>query len=224
MMDQEAQMQKPQMVPPPPQGQMPQAPGQAPMMDDDDIFGEGQMATPEEEDARDRVVGRAFQLIYSEAMFPKILEQLKGGGNPQEGLARTTAMIVAKMADAVNEKANEVSVSADAAMNAGIAIFEDLAELSRRAGIKDYSQDPDAFEGAFFSAIDQYRVMAVQSGQIRPDEFQADFQRLQDMDGKGKLEGRIQRLAESDAAAMAGQSGSGEQMPPQGGLMPKGAM
>lgn len=185
-----------------------------------DIFGDGQRATPEEEDARDRVVGRAFQLIYSEQMFPKILEQLKGSGNPQEGLARTTAMVVAKIAEAVNAKSDEVSVSPDAAMNAGIAIFEDLAELSKRAGIMDYSTNPDAFEGAFFSAVDQYRTMAMQAGDINPDDFKGDFERLQAMDQDGSLEQRIQGLAESDAAAMrAAQPGA--ETEPRGGLMPK---
>lgn len=190
-----------------------------------DLFGEEQEATPEEQDTYNRVVGRAYQLIYDEKMFPKILEQLKGGGNPPEGLARTAAMVVAKIAAAVNEKADQVGVSPEIAFNAGKEIFEDLAELSKRAGIKDYSQDPDAFEGAFFSALDQYRIMAQEAGDVKPETFQDDFAKLKAMDEDGSLEGRIQGLAQRDASRMKVQGAPGEETQPQSGLMPnKGGM
>lgn len=196
-------------------------PGQAmpePPQQGADIFGEEQIATPEEQDTYSRVVGRAFQLVYSEKMFPQILEQLKGGGSPPVGLAKTAAMVVAKIANAVNEKGADVSP--EVAFAAGKEIFEDLAELSKRAGIKDYSQDPDAFEGAFFSALDQYRIIAQQTGDIKPETFQQDFAKLQAMSEDGTLEQRMQSLAERDAAKMGKQGPEPGGMPPQGGLMP----
>ena len=188
-----------------------------------DVFGEEQMATPEEQDTYNRVVGRAFQLIYDEKMFPKILEQLRGGDNPPLGLAKTAAMVVARIAHAVNESGSDVSP--EVAFNAGKEIFEDLAELSKRAGIKDYTQDPDAFEGAFFSALDQYRIIAEKAGDVNPETFQDDWGKLQAMSQDGSLEKRIQGLAQRDSAKMKGQGQPGAETPPQDGLMPaKGGM
>lgn len=189
-----------------------------------DVFGGEEPASPEEDDAYLRVVGRAFQLIYDEKMFPKIIEQLKGGGNPQEGLAKTAAMVVARIATAVNEKKAEVSVSADAAFAAGRVIFDDLAELSNIAKIKDYDADPDALEGAWFSALDQYRIMATEAGDINPESFQSDFAKLQAMDQDGSLEQRIQGLAQRDSAKMKQQSQPQDQQPSQGLMNQQGGM
>ena len=173
-----------------------------------------QQAAPEEQDLYDRFVGRALQLIYSDEMNPKILDMLDGGagegaeGDPADGLAQATAMIVARVGAAAEQAGQQLSP--DVVLHAGTEIFEDLANLSKVAKIKDYTQDKEAFQRAYFGALDHYRNLLQGAGEIDQQSAQGDYEKLQQMDAEGKLDPLFRKLASDDAA----REGANQNEPP----------
>lgn len=166
-----------------------------------------QQASPEEQAAYEQFVAHGLLLVYSNPkMFGQVVKMLEGGGEPQEGLARATALVVARVLSAA-EKAQQ-QIPGDVVFHAGKEIFEDLAELSGRAGIKDYGEDQDALEGAFFKAADQLRTMLQESGKIDQQAAASDMERLQQMDQSGELQKMFEDLAAKD------DEGAGGEMPP----------
>jgi hypothetical protein len=165
-------------------------------------------ASPEEQANADQFVGRAWQLIYDDKTFPKIVEMLRGGagkgatGNPVQGLAETTDMIVARVGQAAEESG--ATLMPDAVMHAFGDILEELAEVSRRAKIKDYAQDRDALEGAYFQALDLYRDRLQKSGVLDQASHQQGLEQLMEADQDGTLEQIMRQLAESEDSGQAG--------------------
>jgi len=169
-------------------------------------------ASPEEQEMADRFVGRAWELIYDDQTFPGIVETLRGGaegGDPVQGLAHATDMVVARIGQAAEEAGQQLQP--DPVMHAFGDIFEELAEISRRAKIKDYSQDRDAFEGAYYQALDLYRARLDKAGVINKESHQQGLQYLMEADQNGTLDKLMRELAESDASGQAG----GEELPPE---------
>lgn len=166
-----------------------------------------QQASPEEQKLYEDFVAHGLLLVYSNPkMFGQVVKMLEGGGEPQEGLARATALVVARVLSAA-EKAQQ-QIPGDVVFHAGKEIFEDLAELSGRAGIKDYGEDQDSLEGAFFKAADQLRTMLQESGKIDQQAAASDMERLQQMDQSGELQAMFEELAAKD------DEGAGGEMPP----------
>lgn len=181
-------------------------------------LGGAEMATPEEQDAYDRFVARSLELIYGDG-FERVLEMLRGGDDPVNGLAVTAATIVARVMDAA-EKAGAVP-SGDVLLNAGAEVFEDLAELSTKAGIFDFASDKEQFEGAWYRALDEFRVMRQAQGKLDPKVFEQDLAALQQADQTGEL---AQMLAAAEKRGGAGPApaeggppaAEGEPMPEDG--------
>lgn len=170
---------------------------------------QGDHATPEEQEMYNQFVAQGMLMVYQPKMFEQVIKMLEGGGEPQEGLARATALVVARVLTAA-EKAQQ-QIPGDVVFHAGKELFEDLAELSARAGIKDYSQDQDALEGAFFKAADQLRTMLQDSGKLNQEAAAGDLAKLEQMDQSGELQSMFERLAAQDDEGMQG----GEEMPPE---------
>lgn len=182
--------------------------------------GQPVQASPEEQAQYNEFVGQALMLIYDEKMFGKIVDLLNGAGDPMDGLARATSLVVGRIMD-VAEKAGD-KLSGDVILHGAKEIFEDLANLSAKAGIMDYSQDQDAFEGAFFRAVDMLRTLLQQMGKLDEAAVKQDFDKLVQMDQSGELEGMFRELAANDDAALQqGQPVGGMPQPPmpRGGLM-----
>ena len=175
--------------------------------------GDNQQASPEEQRQYDAFVAQALDLIYDQRMLPKIVDMLDGDGDPVEGLARATATIVARIATAA-EKGGE-KVSGDVLFHAGTEVFEDLANLSKTAKIKDYDADSDALEGAYFRAMDQFRVMMQGAGRINQQAAQEDMAKLEQMDQSGDLRNMFLSLAGNDGVEEAGSTTA----PARNGLM-----
>ena len=225
-------------------------------------------ASPEEQEAADRFVGRAWQLIYDDNTFPTVVEMLRGGagtaepgaalpvpppevggapglspeevppevggagsppsappdeaspdevpGDPVKGLAQATDMVVALVGQAAEDAG--VPLQPDVVFHAAGDILEELAEISRRAKIKDYSKDPDALETAWFQALDLYRERLQGAGVIDQQSAQADLDRLIAADKDGTYEKIMRDLAASDESGPAG----GPEPPPQKEKRPKG--
>ncbi|KQT54619.1 hypothetical protein ASG43_03265 [Aureimonas sp. Leaf454] len=185
-----------------------------------------QKASPEEQELYSRFVAKAFMLVYDKAFLPKAVDMLGGEGDPQEGLARLSAQVTIRVMRLAKEAGQELP--GDVLFAAAKEVFEDLAELSRVANVFDYSQDEDALEGAYFRALDHFRMEMEGDGSIDRESAQADLNTLQQMDEAGELEGYFRQLAERDGANRAAPVGEEEAAPKKPapkrtGLMPQGA-
>lgn len=169
--------------------------------------GDTQQASPEEQALYDRVVGQAFNLIYDQKFLPTVVEMLRGGGDPVEGLATAAAQITARVASSAQQSGQ--TIPPDVLLHAGTEIYEDLAELSKTVGIKDFGADEDAFESGYFRALDQFRTMTQQGGGADQQSAQADMAKLEQMDQSGQLEQMLMGLAEKDPRKWADAEPSG---------------
>lgn len=183
---------------------------------------EPQQASPEEQELYTRFVSKAFSLIYDKEFFPQVTAMLEGEGDPAEGLARTTAMVVVRVVSAAREGGQDMP--GDVLFHAAKEVFEDLADLSGRARIKDYGADQDALEGAFFRAMDALRIELAGSGFIDQAAAEADLAELQRMDQAGELEGLFRGLAERDDAGRSPPPSDEPEPRRGGGLMPEGSL
>jgi hypothetical protein len=127
---------------------------------------------------------------------------LSGGGDPVKGLAAATDMIVSKVAQVAEEGGQPLAP--DVLYHAGAAVLEDLAEISRVGKIKDYSQDPDGLESAWFQALDLYRDRMQKSGKIDQASAKAGMDQLMQANQDGTLERIMRSLADSDGSGQAG--------------------
>jgi hypothetical protein len=180
-------------------------------------------ASPEEQEQKDHFVKKAWELIYSDEMWPQILQMLEGGGDdtqegdPVQGLATATEMVVARVGQAA-EQAGE-TLQPDVVYHAGADILEELADVSAIGKIKDYSKDPDALEKAWFVALDMFRERLAGVDEIDQEGAKADLDRLSQMDQNGTLDKIMRDLAASDQSGEAGGPG-GPNAP--AGFKPKG--
>lgn len=197
---------------------------QSPMSADQGQGGEqafGSKATPEEQDQKARFVGRALELVYSDNAFSKIRDMLDGGqdGDPTEGLAQATAMVVGRVAGAAEKSG--IQLSPAVVLHAGTEVFEDLAHLSKMTGAKDYTQDQQAFHKAYYRAIDIYRTMLQGAGEVDQESAKADFGKMQEMDQRGQIEPMFMKLAQNDnqqGGAPAAPDAAADQAPPPRGF------
>jgi hypothetical protein len=213
----------PEEMPPeemPPEDQL--APDEVQDVPNDELSPVAEEATPEEQAQADRFLAKAWELIYDDNTFPKIVDMLEGGigedgqGDPEQGLAKATDLVVSRVA-AVAEEAGE-PVDPIVLYHAGADVFEDLAEVSRRGRIKDFSQDSDGLERAWFMALDMYRDRLTQSGALDEADAKAGLDQLQRADENGSLERIMRNLAGNQNAGQAG----GEEIPPEAARRPKG--
>ena len=107
-------------------------------------------------------------------------------------------MVVARVGQAA-EQAGE-TLQPDVVYHAGADILEELADVSAIGKIKDYSNDPDALEKAWFVALDMFRERLAGVNEIDQEGAKADLDRLSQMDQNGTLEKIMRDLAASDQA------------------------
>lgn len=196
---------------------------------DDDAEAEGptagdpNQASPEEQAQYERFVGRGMELIYSDEMFEQVVDMLDGDGeDPRKGLAAASSMIVLRVARAADEAGQQLSP--DVVYHAGKELFEQLAEVSDKAGISNYANDPDALEGAFFMAIDQVIDQLAEVGELDQEGAKAQLAELQKMDQSGDLEKMFRDLDGQDGAQPdpAHQAKPAQQSGLKGGMVPRG--
>jgi hypothetical protein len=100
--------------------------------------GAGQGATPEQMKQVNLFINNAYKIIYSDEMLPRVEEGLKGAGDPVSGLSEIAALIILRVArDAFENGIKDPGVL----VAGGAAVIDDLAELSERLGVHQYSQD-----------------------------------------------------------------------------------
>lgn len=183
----------------------------------DVAMGEAVQASPEEQQQYEHFIGVAYNLIYDRRLLPKLIAMLEGGGDPVEGLARAASLVIARLIDLATKAGDKLP--GDVLLHAGTATFEDLANLSKVAKIKDFSTDQDSFEAAYFKALDMLRQQLQESGGIDQQAAAADLEKLQQMDQAGELETMFRNLAQKDEQESAPQDMGAEQAEAPRGLM-----
>lgn len=179
-------------------------------------MGEMQDATPEEQEQYNVFVGNGMKLIYSAKSFPKVLEMLQTGGDPKMALAQTAVAVMSRLVQSAEQSGQKPS--GDVLLHGGTELFEELADLSTKAGIYDFANDPDAMEGAMFQAMDTFRGVMEQNGMIDQDAARKDMEQFEAMDRDGKLAPMLMKLAENT------RDGKGRPEPQPKGLMTAGGM
>lgn len=190
---------------PPPSGQAPAGPDVAPPGDQVDQPQPGDQSLPENQD----------QGGGQPAGPPD-----HGANGPAKGLAQTAVMILAKVGSAA-EQAGQ-TLSPDVVFAAGTQIFEQLAEISNRAGISDYKPHTDEYEAIYYHAIDMAITQMAKSGELDQKGAMAAMEQLKQMDASGDLERIFQSLDAKDQGGKQPAGKPGEQ-PQSGGMMPQGA-
>jgi hypothetical protein len=206
----------------PPEGMPPEGAPPEQALPPEEMGEDIQNASPEEQAAADEFVLKAWELIYDDRIFPQVVELLSGGGkeggNPVEGLAMATEMVVTRVMGLANDAGAELNPIA--VYNAAGDVLEELAEVSRRGKIKDYSEDPDALEAAWFKALDMFRENMEGRGEIDKASANAGLDGLKQANQDGKLERVMRKLADDDMSGQAG--GDVPQEKPPAGRRPKG--
>lgn len=164
-------------------GSVQTAPAEAPTETGDE---EQTNVTPEEQAAKDKFVNNAFLLIYDKKVLPTILNRLNRADSPEravEALADTTAMVVMRLEDSAAKKGRPLSP--DILMHGGKEVLEDLADLSARIGIHDYT--PEEIEAAVYRAMDEYREVRGKQGGLNQEAINQEFQSVLAADREGRL-------------------------------------
>ncbi len=180
--------------------------------------------SPEEQQQYDQFVNKAYELIYNNNQVnPQVLESLKGDGQPMDGLANTTAMVVMRVEDAAREAGQEVSP--DVVFHGGAEILEDLADLAQQAGIHTF--DDKELEGASYQALDIYRDQRQKQGKLDMGAIQQDFSQMIEADQMGTLGQMLPGIEENSGSKTensANGSGTGKKRRRRGKRKGKGLM
>lgn len=160
-------------------------------------------ASPEEQAVYERFVARAVLAIYDDAAMPQVLEMLKSGDTPKDGVARAAAVITMRVKDAAEKAGQDVS---EVLMPAGAEIVETLVELSEAAGIGEFS--PEDLEGAFYLAVDHFRTMLEGNGQLDKDKAVQDFQAIAQAGQEGQLDDLMGRMASAQGGGQGEPQGA----------------
>lgn len=152
-----------------------------------------QEASPEEQALYDRFVTRAMQLVTDDRMASKVIEMLKAPEDPREGLAQTAASIVFRVVQMAKEKGQDVPP--DVLMHAGKEVFENIADFATALKIHDFNQDKEALDGAFYRAMDHFRILMTKNGYASKDQAMAGLKALQEADQSGRLARGIDSLS-----------------------------
>lgn len=157
-------------------------PGAGPMMVGD---AGGDAASPEEQQMYDEFVNKAYELVYNgNKVSPQVMEALKGDGNPVDGLANATAMVVMRTEDSATQKGRKIP--GDVVFHAGTEVLEDLADLASQAGIHDFTEEE--MEGAAYQALDIYRAQRQQQGSLDMGAIGQDFEQIMAAEKSGQLD------------------------------------
>jgi len=169
--------------------------------------------SPEEQAAYDSFMDVAMQVIYGEA-FNEIFERLRADADPIEGLAQTAVEIVRRVVSSGSE--NGEQLNGDVVFHAGIAVVEELADRMGDLGIHDFTEAE--LEKVTYRALDLYRDVEVQNGELDQEGAQTDWATLQQANESGKLDALMQDLS----AASGGKAPAAMQQQTEPAPQPEG--
>lgn len=140
-----------------------------------------QSASPEEQAQYERFVANGIMVIYGEETMPGLVEQMKQIPDPKQALATVAYAVFTRVLSAAEDSGEKPA--GDVLINAGQEIFEHCANLATKAGIHDFEKDTEAFDGAWYLALDKVRV----DGTFDPQEVAQDFEAIVQADKAGQL-------------------------------------
>lgn len=140
-------------------------------------------ASPQEQAQYDEFVNNAFNLIFDEKTMPGIIERLSATEEPIDDLANTAALVTFRLQDSAQKAGAQIPD--EVVFHAGVEILEELANLSEKAGIHEFSQEE--LEAATLRALDVFREMGTQAGSIDPEALKQQFGALIEADNAGQL-------------------------------------
>lgn len=162
---------------------------------------EGSNVSPEEQAQYDKFMTNALEIIYPQGeeaqVSEAVLNDLSGKPDPEaaqlfaeadppveasaiDNLASSTVQIVLMLEGSAQEAGADIAD--DVVFHAGKDILEELAEVAEAAGIYDY--DEKEMEGAFYRALDLYRIS---SPRVDQQALSQEFQQIQRADQDGSL-------------------------------------
>lgn len=163
------------------------APAAAPADDGSGDTGETPNVTPEEQAAYDQFVKNGMEVIYSDEggnVRPDILNRLRQ--HPDDPI-HTLANVAVWLTINVEQSAEQsgAQIDDDVLMHGGIALLEELAEVSGAAKIHTY--DEKEVNAATLAAMDLYREAMTQSGKIDPEQLKQEFGQIVAADKAGNV-------------------------------------
>lgn len=170
---------------------------------------------PEEQAQYDTFVKNGMRLIYNEQGLPKMVETLAGDGDPVEGLANALVTVVSRLEDSA--KQSGVELSPDAKFHGAAELLEQMAELSEKAGIHQFTEQE--MESALYTAFDQYRQLKQQQGTLDVEGLKQDAAELAAADQAGTTEEMLPGISEFAARGQQAAGAAPEEPPRRRGLM-----
>jgi len=145
--------------------------------------------SPEEQAQYDEFVGNAYALIYGDS-HESIVERLSIDEEPIQALAQTVTQVVRRVVESARQAGQELS--SDVVFQGGVEVLEDLAATMGKLGIYDFSDEE--LEQATYVAMDLYRDVEIEAGELDQQAHQEDWQTLQQANETGEFDAVMQDL------------------------------
>ena len=157
----------------------------------------GAAATPQEQDAYERVVLAGLQVLYAEQTHAQIMNMLKGGEAPEKDISDTVALIMSQLDKQSGGKIPQVVI-----IPAAVELVSATAELGEQAGIFQADQRvlARAVQMVIINLCNEYGVDPAEIQEIMKS---LDPQKMQQM-----VEEQRQMTADGPAAQAPAQPGA----------------
>lgn len=180
-----------------PEGQQQQQPGAAQQQSgasavEESLAGDEVPASPEEQAEYEEFVTKGMDLMYNDKAMEEVIRSALGDSNPIEGLANTLVVVVKRLEDSAGEAGREFS--GDVKLHAARELLEQLVELVEATGAHEFTEEE--MESAFYLALDTYRTIKQESGELPVEDLQEDMQMLVQAEQQGQLDQLVPGLEE----------------------------
>lgn len=195
------------------EGESPEQPGPAPSEGEGGEAQPGQKAPPQLQAQYDQFVNQGYHLIYNGGRANPAVLKMLGAGDPVHGLAAASVEIIMRLLTDLAGKG--IKPNGGVIFHGGKEIFQDLADLSAKAGIHKFN-DAEISQ-AWMQAMDLARVRMQKAGMIDPATFQRNVEEMKKAEAEGKIDEILPGLGPVlDKVKQGQQQGGGEQPAPAG--------
>lgn len=140
--------------------------------------------TEDEQRSYNEFVTNGMEMLYDQKALPDILQSIAGDGNPVEGLANALVMMVMRLEDSAAQQGAELNP--DVMLHGSTELLEQMADVAEQAGIHKFEQQQ--IEEALYTALDLYRNMRQQQGQLPTEQLQSDMDEIVRADQAGDID------------------------------------
>jgi hypothetical protein len=154
------------------------------------------LPTPEEQKLYDLTVTNGLKLMAAPKSIPAILRLLEGEGDPVEGLAQAASSVVMRLVTSLAQAGKRITP--EVTYHASVELFEELADMSTRAGIHDFREDADGLQTALLRAISMTGQWMKSVGLVNEQQGAAEMAAFEQADQSGELEQKLRTLIERE--------------------------